>query len=169
MAFNIEHVPNQAGKPAVLLRHAWREGTRIRKKTIANLSMLPNHVVEGFRTVLKGGVAVSDVSDLMTVERSLAHGHVMAVLGTCRRLGFERLLHRDDSRQRRLALAAVVARVLSPDSKLATARRLSPETATSSLWALRPATRCSPCSTGCSSASGGSNGSWPGATWRMRP
>ena len=136
MAFNIERVPNQAGKPAVLLRQAWREGSRIRKKTIANLSMLPDHVVEGFRTVLKGGVAVGEIGDLMTVERSLAHGHVMAVLGTCRRLGFERLLHRHESRQRQLALAAVVARVLNPDSKLATARRLSPETATSSLGPL---------------------------------
>ena len=136
MAFNIERIPNQAGKPAVLLRQAWREGSRIRKKTIANLSMLPDHVIEGFRTVLKGGVAVGDVGELMTVERSLAHGHVMAVLGTCRRLGFERLLHRHESRQRQLALAAVVARVLNPDSKLATARRLSPQTATSSLGPL---------------------------------
>ncbi len=123
MAFTIERVPNQAGKPAVLLRQAWREGSRIRKKTIANLSMLPDHVIEGFRTVLKGGVAVGDIGALMTVERSLAHGHVMAVLGTCRRLGFERLLSRHESRQR----------LLAPDSKLATARLLAPETATSSL------------------------------------
>ena len=98
--------------------------------------MRPDHVIEGFRTVLKGGVAVGDVGDLMTVERSLAHGHVMAVLGTCRRFGFERLLHRHESRQRQLALAAVVARVLPPDSRLATARRLSQETATSSLGPL---------------------------------
>ena len=71
MAFNIESVPNQAGKPAILLRQAWREGKRIRKKTIANLSKLLPHVVEGFRTVLKGGVAVSDPSSLFQIERSL--------------------------------------------------------------------------------------------------
>ena len=136
MAFNIEYVPNQAGKPAVLLRQAWREGTRIRKRTIANLSKLPREVIDGFRTVLKGGVAVRDLSELLDIERSLAHGHVMAVLGTARRLGFERLLHRGRSRARQLALGAIVARVLSPDSKLATARRLSPDTATSSLGAL---------------------------------
>ncbi len=136
MAFNIEFVPNQAGKPAVLLRQAWREGTRIRKKTIANLSKLPPEIIEGFRTVLKGGVAVNNLSDLLTIERSLDHGHVIAVLGTARRLGFERLLHRARGRERQLALAAIVARVLFPDSKLATARRLSPETATSSLGAL---------------------------------
>ena len=69
-------IPNQAGKPAILLRQAWREGKRIRKKTIANLSKLPPHVVEGFRTVLKGGVAVRDPSTLFRIERSLDHGNV---------------------------------------------------------------------------------------------
>ena len=86
--------------------------------------------------MLKGGVAVSDIGDLLQVERSLLHGHVAAVLGTARDLGLERMLHRSRSRERQLALAAIVSRVLSPDSKLATARRLSPETATSSLGAL---------------------------------
>ena len=136
MAFNIETVPNQAGKPAILLRHAWREGGRIRKKTIANLSRLPPHVVEGFRTVLKGGVAVRDPSELLRIERSLEHGNVAAVLGTARRIGLERILYRASSRVRSLALAAIVARVIEPASKLATARRLSPETATSSLATL---------------------------------
>ena len=136
MAFNIESVPNQAGKPAILLREAWREGKRIRKRTVANLSKFPPEIVEGFRAVLKGAVAVRDVGDLLQVERSLLHGHVASVLGTARDLGLERMLHRTGSRERRLALAAVVARVVSPDSKLATARRLSPETATSSLGAL---------------------------------
>ena len=136
MAFNIERVPNQAGKPAVLLRQAWREGARIRKKTIANLSKLPPEVVEGFRAVLKGGVAVSHVSELFRIERSLDHGNVVAALGTARRLGFERLLDRKASRTRQLALAAIIARVLAPDSRLATSRRLSPETATTSLGAL---------------------------------
>ena len=136
MAFNIESVPNKAGKPAILLREAWREGKMIRKRTVANLSKFPPEIVVGFRAVLKGAVAVSDVGDLLQVERSLLHGHVAAVLGTTRNLGLERMLHRSRGRERDLALAAVVARVLSPDSKLATARRLSPETATSSLGAL---------------------------------
>ncbi len=94
MAFNIESVPNQAGRPAILLREAWREGKRIRKRTVANLSKFPPHIVEGFRAVLGGAVAVRDVGDLMQVERSLPHGHVAAVLGTARDLGLERILHR---------------------------------------------------------------------------
>ena len=86
--------------------------------------------------MLKGAVAVRDLGDLVQVERSYLHGHVAAVLGTARVLGLERMLHRTRSRERQLALAAVVSRVLWPDSKLATARRLSPETATSSLGTL---------------------------------
>ena len=136
MSFHIESIPNQANKPAILLRQAWREGKRIRKKTLANLSQLPPEVVDGFRTVLKGGLAVERPSELLRVQRSWAHGHVAAVLGSCRQLGLERILHRQPSRQRDLALAAVVARVLAPDSKLATARRLSPDTADSSLGGL---------------------------------
>ena len=136
MAYNIERVPNQAGKPAILLRQAWREGKKIRKKTIANLSKFPPEVVEGFRTVLKGGVALSDISEVCSITRSLQHGHVAAILGTARKLDLERMLHRQRTRERDLALAAIVARVMAPDSKLATARRLSPETASSSLGAV---------------------------------
>ena len=136
MSFHVEIIPNRANKPAILLREARREGKRIRKKTLANLSRLPPEVVDGFRTVLRGGLAVQDASQLLRIERSWAHGHAAAVLGTCRQLGLERILHRSRSRERDLALAAVVARVLAPGSKLATARRLSPETADSSLGAL---------------------------------
>ncbi|MCY4241967.1 MAG: IS1634 family transposase, partial [Rhodobacter sp.] len=110
----IESVPNRAGKPAIPPRGAWREGKRIRGRTVANLSRLPPEIVAGFRAVL-GGAA--------------------AVLGTARDVGPGRTLHRTRSRGRDLALAAVAARVLWPDSRPATARRLSPETATGSLGA----------------------------------
>lgn len=111
--------------------------TRIGKNTLGNLSRLPPEVVEGFRGVLKGRVAVSDPSKLLDIERSLDHRDVAAVLGTTRRRGLERILHRSPSRVRGMALPAIVSRVITPASKLATARRrLSPETATSSLGTL---------------------------------
>ena len=75
MSFHIESIPNQANKPAILLRQAWREGRRVRKKTLANLSKLPPDVIDGFRAVLKGGLAVADPSDLLHVERSWTPGH----------------------------------------------------------------------------------------------
>ena len=118
------------------MRKAWREGKRIRKKTLANLTHLPHELVEGIRRVLKGGVVVTSPHDAFVVQRSLPHGHVAAVLGLCRQLGVPRLLHRTGGRARELALAALIARVLSPASKLATARQLSPDTAAFSLGAV---------------------------------
>ena len=122
MAFYIESIPNRNSPPAVLLRQAWREGKRIRRKTIANLSKLPPHTIHAIRTVLKGGVAFPSLDQAVTIRRSLPHGHVAAVLGLARQLDFPRLLHRLPSRNRSLALAAICARLLQPASKLATAR-----------------------------------------------
>ena len=136
MSFHIKTIPNQAGKPAILLRKAWREGTRIRKKTLANLTPLPPRAIEGFRVVLKGGVAVSDLSELSCQRRAFQHGHVAAVLGVLRQLGLERVLHRARSRPRDLAVAAIVARVLRPASKLSTAHYLCAETTSNSLGVL---------------------------------
>ena len=118
------------------MRKAWREGKRIRKQTLANLTHLPPELVEGIRGVLKGGVVLSSPHEAFAVQRSVPHGHVAAVLGLCRQLGLVRLLHRTASRTRELALAALIARVLCPASKLATARQLSPDTAASSLGAV---------------------------------
>ena len=136
LSYHIETIPNRNSPPAILLRKAWREGKRIRKRTIANLTRLPPELVEGIRRVLKGGVVLSSPHEAFAVQRSLPHGHVAAVLGLCRRLGVPRLLHRAAGRTRDLALAALVARVLCPASKLATARQLSPATAATSLGAV---------------------------------
>jgi len=118
------------------LRKAWREGKRIRKQTLANLTHLPPELIEGIRRVLKGGVVVRSPEEAFVLQRSLPHGHVAAVLGLCRQLGLVRLLYRTATRTRELAVAALIARVLSPASKLATARQLSPDTAASSLGAV---------------------------------
>ena len=136
MSYHVEAIPNRNRRPTILLRKAWREGKRIRKKMLANLTRLPPGMVEGIRRVVKGGVAFERPDEAFQIRRSLAHGHVVAVLGLCRQLGLPRILQRLRSRERDLALAAIVARVLSPDSKHATARQLSPETASSSLGAV---------------------------------
>ena len=136
MAFYVESIPNRNSPPAVLLRQAWREGKRIRRKTIANLSQLPPEAIHGIRTVLQGGVAVPRLDQAVCIRRSLPHGHVAALLGLARQLQLPRLLHRNPSRQRSLALAAICARLLQPDSKLATARSLCPDSAATSLGSL---------------------------------
>ena len=133
MAIYVESIPNRNSPPAVLIRKAWRDGKRIRRQTLANISQLPPQAVAGIRALLKGGVVFERLDQAVTVRRSQPHGHVAAVLGLCRRLGLPRLLHRRASRSRDLALAAVIARLLFPASKLATARLLSPDSACSSL------------------------------------
>ncbi|WP_419163767.1 IS1634 family transposase [Candidatus Palauibacter sp.] len=124
----IERVPNRNSPPAVLLRESYREGGKVRKRTLANLSKWPDELVEGLRILLKGGVALPSMDDAFEILRSRPHGHVAAVLGTLRALGLEKLLDRRPSRERALAVAMIVARVLDPRSKLATARSLGGET-----------------------------------------
>ena len=104
--------------------------------TVANLSDLDPAVVDGFRAVLRGGVVLDDPRKAFAIRRALPHGHAAAVLGMMKRLGFRRLLGRRTERSRDLALAAVAARILDPASKLATARALDPETASTSLGTL---------------------------------
>lgn len=128
----IDIVPNRSSPPAVLLRESWREGKKTRKRTVANLSSLPMEQVELIRRVLRGE-ALLPAAEALEIERALPHGHVAAVLGTARRLGMEELLATRASRERRLALAMICARVLSARSKLATARSFDPRTAEDTL------------------------------------
>ena len=112
----------------MLLRESYREGGKVRKRTLANLSKWPDDLVRGFGILLKGGVAVKSVDDVFEILRSRPHGHVAAVLGTARKLGLEKLLDRRPSRMRSLALAMIAGRVLDPRSKLAAARGLDSDT-----------------------------------------
>ncbi|MGH3061516.1 MAG: IS1634 family transposase [Gaiellaceae bacterium] len=109
---------------STLVRRSIREGKRVRKETLANLSRLPVEAIEAVRRVLAGETLVSP-GEAFEIERSLPHGHVAAVLGTARRLGLERLLGRERSRERDLCLALVCQRLLRPGSKLSASRRFS--------------------------------------------
>ena len=106
---------------AHLLRRSFREGKSVRNETVANLSHLPDHVVELIRRALRGE-SFATVAEQFDVVASPHHGHVQAVLAAMRRLGFAELLHTRRRRERDLVVAMVVARVLAPQSKLATTR-----------------------------------------------
>lgn len=123
----IEAVPNRNSPPAVLLRESYREQGKVRKRTLANLSMLAPEVIEGLRILLRGGVAFEDLSDAFDLERVVPFGHVQAVLGMARMLGLEKILAPEPSEERTRVLAMILARVLAPASKLATARGLDSE------------------------------------------
>ncbi len=132
----IETIANRNSPPAVLLREAYREGGKVRKRTLANLGKWPRDLVEGLRTLLKGGRVVAPEVDAVVIRRSLPHGHVAAILGTLRKIGLDRIVAAKGGRRRDLAVAMVCARLIAPMSKLATAKALDRETAGSSLGAV---------------------------------
>ncbi len=129
----IEAVPNRNSPPAILLRESYRDNGKVKKRTLLNLSDWPAELVEGFKALLKGGTVVPKDQPVFTIKRSLPHGHVAAILGTLRKIGLDRLLGPAGHRDRDLVIAMIVARLAMPASKLATAKALSPHTATSSL------------------------------------
>jgi transposase len=130
-------VPNRSSPPAYLLREGYREGGKVKSRTLANLSHWPLAKIERLRRVLRDEVLSGAVEGL-TMLRSLPHGHVAAVLGIARKIGLDRLLAAGQAPARlaALVLAMILARVIDPASKLATARQLDAATATSSLGPL---------------------------------
>ena len=96
----VETVPNRSSPPAILLRESYREGGKVKKRTLLNLSDWPRERVEGLRALLKGGVIMPAGGESFEITRSLPHGHVAAVLGTIRKIGLDRLLGPQGNRPR---------------------------------------------------------------------
>ena len=135
----IESVPNRNSPAAVLLRESYRENGKVRKRTLANLSCLSSEVLEGLKVLLRGGVAVPSADELFSVERSLPHGHVAAVLGSARGCGAAHWFSSAPEPLQSLLQAMLVARVIEPASKLATHRQLHDDTASTWLHEAQPA------------------------------
>ena len=129
----IERVPNRGAHPTVLLRESFRAGPRVRKRTLANLTPWPPDRIEALRAVLAGAPAMGPLEEAFDLVRTRPHGPGAAVLGTLKKLGLERVLDSRRSPERNAVVAMITARILSPASKLATARGLGEETAASTL------------------------------------
>ena len=138
----VVRVPNRGSPPAVLLRESFREDGKVKNRTLANLSRWPDDKVAALQAVLGGKAPAVALEGAFEIARSLPHGHVAAVLGTLRRLGLEEVISPEPSRERDLVVAMVVAQVIAPDSKLAIARGLRAETASSSLGAVLGLSTC---------------------------
>jgi transposase len=123
----IEVVPNRDSNPCILLRESYRRDGKVCKRTLANLSKLPSETLEGLRVLLRGGVVVEDLSQSFEVIRSQPYGHIAAVLGALRQIGLDHDLAPQRCAERDLVVAMIVARILEPASKLATARGLGQE------------------------------------------
>src|ERR1700759_1496379 len=127
-------IPNRSSPPAILLRESYREAGKTKNRTLANLSRWPAERIEQLRAVLLRGDHLLPAAEAVEIVRALPHGHVLAALGTARRIALDTVLpRRAPQRRRDLALALIAARLLEPAAKLATARMLDPATASHSL------------------------------------
>jgi Transposase DDE domain len=127
----IATVPNRDSPPAVLLRESFRDGDRVKNRTLANLTKWSSEKIEALRAVLRGDKLVP-AGEGLEIVRALPYGHVAAALGTARRIGLDRLVS-GPQRKRDLVLALIIARLIEPAAKLATARALDEATASTAL------------------------------------
>jgi transposase len=132
----VTRIPNRDSPPAVLLRESYREGGKVESRTLANISDWPEAKIDSLRRVLAGETLTPLGAERFEIERALGHGHVAAALGTTRRLGLDQVLPKGPERRAKLILAMIVARIIEPAAKLATARQLSEATAAHSLGAV---------------------------------
>ena len=121
VGMHIHVVPNRGSPPTVLLRESYREGSKVRKRTLANLSSLSTAQVEAIRATLRGE-SFQPLAQPFEAIASPTHGHVQAVALTLQRLGFAGLVASKPCGERDLVLAMVTARILAPHTKLATTR-----------------------------------------------
>ncbi len=115
-----------------LLRRSYREDGKVKHENLGNLSHLPPAAITAIKAVLAGRELV-DFDERFTIERSLPHGHVCAVLGVLRELDLERLISRQSCRERDLVVAMICQRLIGPGSKLSATRRLGQSTLGSEL------------------------------------
>ena len=121
VGMHIHVIPNRDSPPTVLLRESYRDGKTVKKRTLANLSALPAEQIELIRQVLRGEKLVAPAS-LFEIDASRHHGHVQAVWLAMQRLGLAQLLSTRPCAERQRVLAMIAARILRPNSKLATTR-----------------------------------------------
>lgn len=114
---------------SVLLRRSFRKDGKVQHETVGNLSRLPPDVIEFIKRRLSGELEAGAPHSTFEIVRSLPHGNVAAVLQTARQLELENLLASRPCRERDLIMAMIVARILSPRSKLSTSTALKAETA----------------------------------------
>lgn len=117
----IDFIPNRKSPPAILLRESVRQGKKIVKRTIANLSSLSREQAYAIRRILKGEKLVKPEAHF-DILRSAAHGNVHAVLLTIKKLGLDKLIASRRSSERDLVVAMIASRILHPQSKLALTR-----------------------------------------------
>jgi hypothetical protein len=104
-----------------LLRRSYREDGVVKNETLGNLSHLPEALIEIIRRSLQGESFVP-VAQALEITQSRPHGQVQAVAAAMRQLDLATVIASKPSRERDLVLAMVAARIIAPQTKLATTR-----------------------------------------------
>jgi len=130
----VEKIPNRNSPPCALIRESFREGGKIHKRTLANISHLPDETVEQIRKLLKGASVVEKAENNFKIIRSLPYANTKAVVSTLKQTGLNRIISSSpQSKNHKLVMAMIVARIINPCSKLATVRSINQETCSSVL------------------------------------
>ncbi len=117
----IAAVPNRGSRPTIIIREGYRENGKVKNRTIANITHLPQEQIEALRLVFKGK-RIAEVDQLFEKLESKLHGHVHAVLSVVGKLGVDKLISFKPCHERDVIIAVIVARICQPDSKLAMTR-----------------------------------------------
>lgn len=128
----IDSVPNRKSPPTVLLRKTYREGKRVKKKTIANISDWDEELIVSFDKLLKGAKAIFP-DEVFSIKRSLPHGHIELIYTAIKKLGLDTVLSSRPCRERSLVLAMIINQLIYSDSKLSSISRWENTTITEQL------------------------------------
>jgi hypothetical protein len=118
---HVAKIPNRNSSPTYLLRESYREGGKVKNRTLGNITSLGVEKIALIAQILKGEELVP-ASEAFDIVRTQPHGHVDAILTAIRRIGLDKMIDPQPSRQRNLVLAMIVQRIIAPNSKLATTR-----------------------------------------------
>ncbi len=130
----VEKVPNRNSPPCALIRESFREDGKVHKRTLANISHLPDETIEQIRILLKGGSVIEDFDNNFQIIRSLPYANIKAVLSTLRQTGLDKIISSSPERKKhKLVIAMIVSRIIDPCSKLATVRSLNEQTSSTVL------------------------------------
>jgi transposase len=130
----VEKVPNRNSPPCALIRESFREDGKVHKRTLANISHLPDETIEQIRILLKGGRVIEDFDNNFHIIRSRPYANIKAVLSTLKQTGLYKIISSSpESKNHKLVIAMIISRIINPCSKLATVRSLNEVTSSTVL------------------------------------
>ena len=130
----IDVVKNRNSPPCILVRESYREEGKVKKRTLANISKLPQAVIDTITKAIKGGwITQKKPEEIFSITQTKPHGHAKAIWETAKKLKLHTLFPKNSGQHLEMLIALIAARIIDPKSKLATARMLEPDSGCSTL------------------------------------